>query len=61
MLVSVGVEVERRGIRDVASGIVRNNSDVIANLTLIWVTLEWVKRIANSDVSRPGHSGVGAI
>ena len=61
MLRTVGIEIECGGIRDVPAGVIRNDSDVIANLTLVRITFERVKRTANGHVSRPGNTGIGAI
>jgi len=60
MLSTRGIEVERRGIRNVSTGVVRNDGDVIANLTLVRITFERIKRTANSYVRRPGDTGVCA-
>ena len=59
MLVRVRVEVERGGIRHVASGVVRNNCDVIAYLVLLRIAFERGKRIAHRDVRRPGDAAIG--
>ncbi len=61
MLSTVGIEVERRGIRDVTTGVIGNDGNVVANLTLVRITLERVKRIAHRNISRPGNTGVRAI
>ena len=39
----VGIEVERRGIRNVTPGVVGNDGNVVANLTLVRITFEGVK------------------
>ena len=55
------VEVESGRISDITSGVVRNDGDVIADLVLVRIAFEWIKRIAHRDVRRPGNAGVGAI
>ena len=61
MLSQVGIEVECRCIRHVATGVIRNNGDVIADLALIGVPLERVKCIAHRHISRPANTSVRAI
>ena len=61
MLSTGGIQVERRGIRNVSAGVVRNDGDVVANLALVRITFERIKRIAHRNVSRPSHAGVCAI
>ena len=60
MLVSLRIEVESRRIRDIASRIVRHNRDVITYLALVRIAFRRIKRIAHSNVSRPGEAGVSA-
>jgi hypothetical protein len=54
-------EIERCGIRDIASGVVRNDCDVITHLVLIRITQEWIERIAHRDVGRPRIAPVRAV
>ena len=61
MLASVRVEVEGGRVSHVAARFVRNNGDVVTDLVLVRIALEGVERIAHSNVSRPGHAGIGAI
>jgi hypothetical protein len=61
VLVASRVEVERGRIRHVATGVIGNDRNVIANLVLVRITFERIKRIANSYVRRPGNTGVGAV
>jgi hypothetical protein len=60
VLSSSRVEVESRRIRHVASGVIRNNRNVIAYLALVRVTFEGIKRVAHRDVRRPRHTGIRA-
>jgi hypothetical protein len=61
VLSTVGIEVERRGIRDVTAGVIGNDGNVVANLTLVRITFERIERSARSHVRRPGNTGVSAI
>ena len=56
----VRVEIKSSGIRNIASGIVRNDSDVIAYLVLIRIAFERIERIAHGDVRRPGDAAIRA-
>jgi hypothetical protein len=56
----VGVDVVSRSICDVASGIVRNNRDVIADLLILGKTCLRIERIAHRDIGRPRHTAIGA-
>jgi hypothetical protein len=60
VLVSLWVEVERSRVSHVTTGFIGNDGDVVAYLVLVWITLEGIKRIADSNVRRPGRAGVGA-
>ena len=60
MLAPVRIEVKRGGIGDIASGVVRHNSNVIADFALVWVAFKRIKRVAYLDVGRPGHTAVRA-
>src|SRR4029077_16905523 len=60
VLVSLGIEVKGRGVSHVTTGFIGNDGDVIPYLTLIRIALEGIKRIADSNVRRPGHAGVSA-
>jgi len=59
VLVRVRVEVERRRIRHITSGVVRNNCDVIADLVLLRIAFERGKRIGHRNVRRPANAAVG--
>jgi hypothetical protein len=59
VLPRVRVEVKRGGIRHIASGIIRNDGDVVAYLVLLRIAFEWSKRIAHADVRRPVNAAVG--
>jgi hypothetical protein len=59
VLARVRVKVERRRIRHIATGVVRNNGDVIAYLVLLRIAFERGKRIAHRDVRRPSDAAVG--
>lgn len=61
MLRTVGIEIERRRISDVTSRVIGNDGNIVANFTLIWITLERIKQVANGHIGRPGNAGVGAI
>ena len=54
------VEIKSGGIRHVAAGIVRNNGDVIADLVLVWIAFQGIKRAAYCDIRRPRYPGVRA-
>ena len=60
MLAVTGVEVKRCGIRYIAARLVGNNSNVVTDLALIWITLKRIKCIARLNIRRPGHAGVSA-
>src|SRR5439155_545802 len=60
VLPTTRVKVESGGIRDIPSGIVRHNGDVIAYLVLVRITFERIKRIAHCDVGCPRRAGVSA-
>jgi len=60
VLSSVRVEVKSGRIRHVASGVIRNDGNVIADLALIGITFEGIKRVAHRNVRRPGHAGIRA-
>ena len=51
LLTQVRVEVKRGSIRYIAARFVRNNGDVVADLTLVRVTFERIKRIAYRNIS----------
>ena len=61
VLSSAGVEVVGGRVGDVASGVIRDNGDVIAYLVLMRPAFQRVKRIADSYVRRPGNTAIGAI
>ena len=54
------VEVERSGIRHIASGLIGNDRDIVAYLVLIRVAFEGIKRIAHRNVRCPGDARVSA-
>ena len=60
VLAPVRVEIERGRIRHVATRVVRNDSDVIANLVLIRIAFERIKGIAHGDVRRPCDAAIRA-
>ena len=60
VLVSLGIEVKGGRVSYVASGLVRYHRDIIAYLALVRIAFEWIKRIADRNVRRPGHAGVSA-
>ena len=60
MLSRVRVEIKRRGIRHIASGIIRNDGDVIAYLVLLRIALERIKGVAHGDVRRPRDAAIRA-
>ena len=60
VLVSLGIEVKRRGVSYVAAGLVGHDGDIVAYLVLIWVAFERIKRIADCHVRRPGNATIGA-
>jgi hypothetical protein len=54
------IEIKCGSIRYIASSVVGNNGDVVADLALVWIALEGVKRIAHGNVNRPGDAGISA-
>ena len=60
VLVSLGIEVKGRGVRNVTAGFIGNDGDIVAYLALIWVAFERIKRIADCHVRRPGNASIGA-
>ena len=46
MLVPLRIEVERGRIRDVTACVIRYHRDVIADLVLVGITFEGIKRVA---------------
>ena len=61
MLPTARIEVESSGIRYVATGIIRNNRDVITYLILIRPALSGIKGRAHGNVCRPGNTAIGAV
>jgi hypothetical protein len=57
----VRVEVECGRISHVAARLVGYNRDIVAYFVLIRITLRRVKRVAHSNIGRPGDASVGAI
>ena len=60
MLSVIWIEVKGCRISHVSTRFVGNHCDIIAYLVLLRVAFEGIKRIAYSDVRRPGSAGVGA-
>jgi steroid 5-alpha reductase family enzyme len=54
------VFVVSRGVRHVASGIVRYDRNVIAYLLILWKARLGIERIARRDIRRPCHATIGA-
>ena len=61
MLSPARVEVERGRIRNVATGIIRYDRDVITYLILIRPALSGIKGLARSNVGRPANTAIGAV
>ena len=61
MLSVVRIEVERSRVRYVAAGFIGNDGDIVAYLVLVGITLRRIKRVARSNIGRPGDASVGAI
>ena len=61
MLSAIRIEIERRRISYVAAGVIRLNGNVVADLILVWITFERIKRVADSYVRRPGDTGIRAV
>jgi len=61
VLVPAWIKVERGRIRDVSACVIRYHRDVIADLILVGITFEWVKRITHCYVRRPRDPGIRAI
>ena len=61
MLSPARVEVESSGICYVATGVVRHDCDVVADLILIRPAFGRIKRLTDRHVRRPSHAAVGAI
>jgi len=60
VLVSLGIEVKGRGVRNVTAGFIGNDGDIVAYLVLIWVAFERIKRTGDRHVRRPGNTRIGA-
>lgn len=60
MLIATRVEIERGGIGDVSACVIRDDSNVVAYLTLVRVAFERVKRAAHRNVTRPCDTSIGA-
>ena len=60
-VINVFFEIEGRAVCDICPGVVGNDRDVIAELVLVRITEERVKRIADCDIGRPGISAVEAV
>ena len=60
VLSSVGVEIEGRGVGDISSGVIRDNSDVIAYFVLHRVPFERRERSAHRDVRSPCDAAIRA-
>src|SRR6266508_5290339 len=61
VLASVRVEVECSSIRDIATSLVGNDGDVIADLTLVRPAFLGVKSITHRHVRRPCDAGICAV
>ena len=61
MLSAIRIEIVRRRISYVAARIIRLNGNIVADLVLVWITFEWIKRVADSYVRRPGNTGIRAV
>src|SRR6478609_11459634 len=59
-IIDVFLAVECGCICNVGAVVVRNDCDVIADLRLIRITDEWVKRIADRDIWGPSVSAIEA-
>ena len=57
----IRVDVKGGGICDIASGHIRNDRDVIADLLVLRKAGLRIERIADRNVRSPCHAGVGAI
>ena len=60
MLIGVRVEIKRRGIRHIASGIIGNDGDVIAYLVLNRIAFERSKGVAHGNVRCPRDAAICA-
>ena len=60
VLAVVRVEVKSGRVSHVTPGLVRHNCDIVPYFVLIGIAFERVERIANRNISRPGHTGVRA-
>ena len=59
-IIDVFLAIERGCICHVGAVVVRNDCDVVADFRLIRISDEWVKRIADRDIWRPGVSAIDA-
>ena len=60
-MINVFFGIEGSAVSDIAAGVIGNDRDIIAHLVLIWVAEEWVERIADGGVGRPGVPSVEAV
>jgi hypothetical protein len=60
VLVSLRVEVKGSGVSHVATGIVRNDRNIIAYLVLVWIAFERIKRIAHRNIRSPSDASISA-
>ena len=60
VLTVVRVEVEGGRVCHVATGFIGNNGDVVADLALVWIAFERIKRVADCHVSCPCDAAVRA-
>ena len=50
VLAQVRIEIKCGSIRYIAARFVGNDGNVVADLTLVWIAFEGVKRIAHSNI-----------
>ena len=60
MLAAARIKVEGGRIRHVATCVIGNDGDVVADLVLVRVAFERIKEIGYRHVRRPGHAGIRA-
>ena len=60
MLVAARIKVECGRIRDVTACVIRYHRDVIADLILVRIAFEGIKRVAYCDIRRPRDTRVSA-
>jgi hypothetical protein len=60
VLISLRVEVKGGGVSHITAGFIGNDGNVIANLILVRIAFEGIKRITYRHVRRPCRAGIGA-